>query len=433
MRKPVGARRLLAAAAALAVVAASCAGGGLKVQRSPSGTGSGLPGHPTAPAPQADPLCRPIPAPSSPGPTSGSLPPAIAQVATQVQAVRDLRFTRPVVPEPLSQTELQAQLHETLTREFTSDLVRAEGQTDITIGALPPGTDLPQVLVDYGTSQIVGFYDNTNQRLVFEGGVQPSPFERFTLAHELTHALQDQHFGLSKLDELNDACQDDRAEAYLSLAEGDAVSTQVAWARTNLTESEIVDLQDEANAFPPPPPTPPFVEQLFQFPYPNGQAFVEALQARGGEQAVDAAFGDPPVSTEQILHPEKYPADVPQAVSIPDLSSALGSGWRLLDQQEVGEAWLLTMLELRLGAGPSEEAAAGWDGGLLRSWTDGSRTAVLLRTVWDSEQDAAEFSSAMTDWFDQQAARAEHAGATAQVLFASDQATLDALASATGD
>jgi hypothetical protein len=396
---------------------------------SPGGGGTA---HPTAPTPQANPLCRPIPQSSSPGPTSGSLPPVIAQVADQVQVVRDLRFTRPVVPEPLSQTELQAQLRKSLEEAYSTDLVRAEGQTDVTVGALPPGTDLGRVLVDYGTSQIVGFYDSTNRRLVFEGGVQPTPFERFTLAHELTHALQDQHFGLSRLDDLNDACQDDRAEAFLSLAEGDAVATQVAWARTNLTESEIADLQHEADAFPAPPPTPRFVEQLFLFPYPNGQAFVEALQARGGEQAVDEAFGDPPVSTEQILHPDKYPADVPQAVSIPDVSSALGTGWHLLDQQEIGEAWLLTLLELRLQDDPSVVAASGWDGGLLRSWTDGSKTAVLLRTVWDSERDAGEFADAMRRWFDQQAARADQDGTTVQILFASDQTALNRLGTAIG-
>src|SRR5439155_15444755 len=116
------------------------------------------------------------------------------------------------------------------------------------------------------------------------------------------------------------SCQDERAEALLSLTEGDAVETQIRWARQDLTSAEITQLQDEARAFPPPPAsTPPFIQQMFLFPYGNGQAFVEALFARGGEGAVNAAFRNPPVSTEQILHPGKYPGDVPQAVDIPDL------------------------------------------------------------------------------------------------------------------
>jgi hypothetical protein len=426
-------RPLLAAALALGILGAGCVGGRLKLAPSPSPSSSSGPVvHPTVPPSQQNPLCEPGPRTGQPGPTAGSLPPDVAEVASQVQSVRELRFKRPVVPEPLSQDQIQQQLRDSLMKQFSGDQVQREGQTDITIGALPQGTDLRQVLVDYGTSQIVGFYDTENQRLVFEGGAEPTPFERFTLAHELTHALQDQNFGLSLLDRLNDTCQDERAEAFLSLAEGDAVQTQVQWARTNLSAEELVQLQDEANSFPPPPPTPPFVEKLFQFPYPNGQAFVEALQNRGGEQAVDDAFRDPPVSTEQILHPNKYPDDVPQAVAVPDLSSKLGQGWSLLDQQEIGEGWLLTLLQLRLAAGRAKHAAAGWDGGLLRSWTDGSRTAVVIQTVWDSGRDAKAFAAAMKDWFDQQAAEVHRDGDRAQVLFASDAQTLATLATAAG-
>jgi hypothetical protein len=419
-------RPLPAAALALAVLMSACVGGRVKLAQSPSPPASA----PSVPPSEQNPLCEPAPRTGQPGPTAGSLPPDVAQVATQVQAVRDLRFKQPVVPEPLGKDQIEQQLHDSLTDQFSGDTVRREGQTDIAIGALPAGTDLRQVLVAYGTSQIVGFYDTTNHRLVFEGGAQPTPFERFTLAHELTHALQDQNFGLSLLDRLNDTCQDERAEAFLSLAEGDAVQTQVQWARTNLSAEEIVQLQDEVDSFPPPPPTPPFVEQLFQFPYPNGQAFVEALQDRGGEQAVNDAFRNPPVSTEQILHPDKYPGDVPEPVAVPDLSSKLGEGWSLLHQQEIGEGWLLTLLQLRLAEGTARDAAAGWDGGLLRSWADGSRTAVVIQTAWDSVQDADAFTAAMNDWFDRQAADVQQTGDRVQVLFASDQSTLDALATA---
>ena len=102
-----------------------------------------------------------------------------------------------------------------------------------------------------------------------------------------------------------------------------------------------------------------------------------------------------PASTEQILHPERWPNDVPQPVDVPDLSPALGAGWQDLDVMTVGEAWLQIMLALRLDAGDAERAATGWDGGLYRAWTDGAHTAVVLRTVWDSAEDAQEFSDAM--------------------------------------
>jgi hypothetical protein len=121
---------------------------------------------------------------------------------------------------------------------------------------------------------------------------------------------------------------------------------------------------------------------------------------------------------------------VPQAVNVPDLSSKLGEGWSLLDQQEIGEGWLLTLLQLRLPVGTAKDAAAGWDGGLLRSWADGSRTAVVIQTAWDSVQDADTFAAAMKDWFRQQAAEVHQAEDRVQVLFASDAQTLAALSAA---
>jgi len=375
---------------------------------------------------QANPLCRrPALLPTPPSPSVGSLPPAISLVAGQVERVRQLRFERSVIPEPVSRAEIERQLHASLEAQLRADEAAREGRTWITIGALPAGTDLRRAAVDFGTSQIIGYYDTRSHRLVFQGGASPTPYERFTLAHELTHALDDQHFDLSRLDRLNDTCQDERAEAMLSLAEGDAVETQLQWAREDLSAREITALQREASSFPPPPAsTPEFVRQMFLFPYPNGQAFVEALLARGGEAAVDAAFRNPPVSTEQVLHPEKYPDDRPQAVQIPDLSSRLGTGWSLLEQEDVGEGWLLMLLGLRLSTDESKAAAAGWDGGLLRSWSKGSQTAVLIQTVWDTERDAQEFAAAMAEWIGGHAAEARRTGETVRVFFGSDRATL---------
>lgn len=419
---------------AVVTLAAACTRTNAPRTASLSASGPSGSGAPSAPPSEPNPLCRVPATPSPPVPKpAGALPPAIAQVATQVQQVRGLSFKRRVVPEPVSRQEIERQLRTSLDADFPPDLAAREGRTWITIGAIPAGTDLRRAVVDFGTSQIIGFYDVETHRLVFQGGTSPTPYQRFTLAHELTHALQDQNFGLARLDELSATCQDERAEALLSLAEGDAVETQIRWASQELSADEINQLQDEANSFPPPPAsTPQFVQQMFLFPYGPGQAFVEALLARGGEKAVNNAFRNPPVSTEQILHPNKYPGDVPQAVEIADLSSRLGPGWTLLDQEEVGEGWLQLLLELRLPTGDSEEAAAGWDGGLMRAWSKGSETAVLIRTVWDTERDATEFAGAMGGWIESQAAEVHRSGTTVVVLFGSDRPALDALRAASG-
>src|SRR5207342_2689804 len=106
----------------------------------------------------------------------------------------------------------------------------------------------------------------------------------------------------------------------------------------------------------------PFIMQLQFWPYTAGQAFIDALDRRGGVQAVNGAIETFPLSTEQVMHPERYPNDVPQPVDVPDLSAQLGDGWRDLDVMTVGEAWLQTMLRLRLDHATADDAAAGWDG-----------------------------------------------------------------------
>ena len=386
---------------------------------------------PSFPAP--NPLCeRPSPRPGPAVSAGGKLPRAIARVADQVAKVRGLGFDQPVAPEPLTEAQINGLVRSEFGKEFPEEEAAKQQQTWITMGVIPAGTDLLRSIVDFGTSQIIGFYDTTSHRLVFVGDQQLTALARVTLAHELTHALDDQHFGLSLLDDLSRACLDDRAGAFEALAEGDAQETSIQWGRANLTKQDVIDLQKEVDEFPPPPDTPPFVENLFSFPYPNGQAFVEALLAKGGEQAVDDAFRNPPTSTEQILHPDKYPTDSPQVVLVPDLGSRLGSGWADLDFQDVGEGWLRLMLELRLPGDEADAAAAGWDGGQYRAWSEGSGTAVVLDTLWDGAAEASEFTASMKTWLGGQPSAVMANGTSVRVLFASDADTLAMLLAAAG-
>ena len=125
-----------------------------------------------------------------------------------------------------------------------------------------------------------------------------------------------------------------------------------------------------------------------------------AMAGRDGTDGIDQALRPFPVSTEQVMHPERYPCDVPQPLDIADLSARLGAGWKDLDVMQVGEEFLREMLRLRLDSDEADAAADGWDGGLYRAWTDGAHTAVVLATVWDTPDDAAAFAQASRDWLD---------------------------------
>ena len=372
---------------------------------------------------------------SSKAPTE-KLPPAIAKVADEVQQIRGLRFKHPVAAEAVSQTEIARLLNQGLDQGFPKDEAARTGQAWSTMGVIPVGTNLRKAVQDFNSSQVIGFYDDTARRLVTLGGASLNPYERFALAHELTHALQDQNFDLGRVDQLDKTCQDERVEAFLSLEEGDAVETSLEWATQSFTSSEVdqfnQEQKDASSSSPLPASVPPFVRNLLVWPYDPGRSFVQALQARGGEQAVDQAFQQPPTSTEQILHPEKFPADRPITVNVPDFGPRLGSGWKDLEFEDVGEGWFRLMLELRIPAASADTAAAGWGGGQYRAWSNGEgQAAVVMDTVWDTQKDASEFVQAMDNWLGDQPGKVLAAvGDKVRVLFASDQGTLSRLQAA---
>jgi hypothetical protein len=334
-----------------------------------------------------------------------------------------------VDPAAVSQQKVGELLQSLVQETLPPQQLARETRSWTTIGALPPGSSIRDALLEYDSSEVVGFYDTLSHRLVFSGTTDPTPYQRYVLSHELTHALDDQRFDLSREDALAYRCADEPLAASIALAEGDAVYTSGAWAQRFLSGDEIDRLQQESSAFPPPPSSiPPFVQSLQVFPYPNGLAFVRALVDRGGEAAVDAAFRYPPVSTEQILHPEKYPSDVPVPVTVAK-PAGLGDEWKLIDQMEVGEAWLKLLLQLRLSEGQAASAAAGWGGAEYAAWMDGAHVVVVMDTVWDTEHDAEEFATAMRSFVGTNPATVTLAGKAVAVTFASDAASLQAAGS----
>jgi hypothetical protein len=445
----VRARRPFAALAALGLVLAACTGSGIGTPTPPPETQGATAPVPTSPEPGSPApggsgsaaaalrrLCE-VPRPDFSGsdvPAEGPTPPVIAEVMDQVERLRGFAYSEPVVAEPVTQEQIAEDLVEYADTAYPAQQYARRSRAWETIGVIPDGTDLRAVYEDYGSTQVIGYYDTLTGTLKFIGTEDPSPLERITLAHELTHAIDDQRFGLERLDRLAAQCRDEESAAAVALVEGNATFLMLRWARAFLTALEQVEVgveaatQDVSNEG-----IPPFVLQLQQWPYNQGMVFIGALESRGGLDAVNEAFEDLPVSTEQIAHPERYPNDVPTPVDVPDLSGELGEGWTDLDVMTIGEAWLQVMLDLRLTGSESLEAATGWDGGTYRAWTDGEEVAVVLSTVWDTQADAEAFAMAMGDWIaagDEVGTVLPAEGSRVLVLFGTDDATLSTLQAA---
>ena len=285
----------------------------------------------------------------------GPTPPAIATVEQQVESVRGLRYTSPVAVTPLTQEQIDRRLTKNFDKTYPVDFYARRSQAWSTIGVIPVGASLRDALLAFQTGQVVGFYNPANGQLVYIGDTDLDQTERFILAHELTHAIDDQHFGLRRLDAIGARCDDEAFTAGLGAIEGSAqyFATQVLIRFPS--DAPLGGGGDGGSL----DAVPPFVMDLQLWPYDAGIAFIRHLDEAGGTAQVDDALTTFPVSTEQILHPERWPNDVPQPVDVPDLGPALGDGWRDLDVMTVGEAWLQLMLALRLDA---DDAARGGDG-----------------------------------------------------------------------
>lgn len=359
---------------------------------------------PTAPPPTASPTPAPSPA-GSPGPTTAPRPPAevYAEIREQVEAIRGLQPTKAVEPVTLDEAQLRTNITAEFDRENTpAELALAEDML-ITLGLLPDGADLREIMLDFQTGQVAGYYSPDRDELYVvsrSGGLGPA--ETVTYAHEFTHQLQDQNVDLGGLG-LDAADQSDRQVARLSLVEGDAVSVQLSWMLGNLTPEQMGELLASAldpKALEALNRAPAFVRETALFPYEQGQVFVTALLAQDGYDTVDAAYAAPPDSTEQVLHPEKFLArEAPTAVAIPaTVAAAMGPGWSAAGQDTLGE--LILGIWLRAGGvarADSLIATAGWGGdrAVILRGPDGA-VAVGFVSTWDSVSDAAEFQAQAT-------------------------------------
>jgi len=332
----------------------------------------------------------------------------LGRIAAATAMLRGLGFLRTVKPELLSPAELSARV----SRMFTHDNSRASlsGTAAVlaTYGLLPAKYDLYDELKKINSEQVLGFYDDETKRMVVgaDDARDPSPFAQVVLAHEYTHALADQHFGLGLLHKLAKEHADDAQAALLALAEGDATFTMDLYRDTVLTADQQKQFIQEAQSLPETAfdAAPQYLKDVLQFPYEQGLAFVTALHERGGFDLVDQAYRDPPSSTEQIMHPAKYldSRDDPTRVAIPNVLRALGSGWSFIEDGGIGEFDVLELLERGGGQGLSTSvaraAAAGWDGGEYAGYRSRDGVLVATLTTWDSDSQAREATDAFSRW-----------------------------------
>jgi hypothetical protein len=329
-------------------------------------------------------------------------PDPVERIADRVERERGLRFTRE--PDPIQVTPAQARREglESLDEDYPPARRRADAELLILLGLLPPGTDLGEAAASTYGEGVAGYYDPRSGRLRIVKGAQTANrvLYEMTLAHELTHALEDQRFGF-ELERM--AAGDDAALAYTALVEGTATALMYRYVEHRFGAEETFGGL-AASAFQPTGNLPPFLMAQLVFPYSAGEAFVARLLEVGRDDwpVVNAALRvRPPVSSEQVMHPEAYlEGDEPARVSLRAPPAALGEGWRPLRRTTLGE-WATGRLLARAGGTASGDAAAGWGGDRAVLLARGDDRALVVRWAWDTPKDAGEFVHALRAWGDE--------------------------------
>ena len=371
----------------------------------------------TVPASPATALPTPTQTAASPTPTpevtdESACPPLDADLLFQMEEIEfQVTQLRGILPsESVSRSLLTPdQLRETVIHDFLGDYTQEDALQDVRLlsllGLIEPGIDLWQLYADLFTEQVAGFYDTETDEMIVICGSGFGGVERLTYAHEYTHALQDQAYDIRDgLQYNNDACEADseRCFAIQALIEGDATLLQEQWLRTFAGDEDRSDLLEFFADFDMPvfDSAPAYIQSELTFPYFWGLNFIRTLYLDGGWAAVDTAYQNPPLSSEQILHPERYPKDPPVDLVSPNVSDALSSGWEKTVHDVLGEWATRMVLDEYLPIDEASLAAEGWGGDLLLFFyqEEDDVDALVLITQWDTMRDAHEFSAAFLDY-----------------------------------
>ncbi len=292
---------------------------------------------------------------------------------------------------------------------------------------IPPDLDLAQTFREYFSGNIAGYFEFEAEAITIlrKPGTQYATlaiFERLLYAHEFMHVIQDQHYDLTQIwERVGESDNYDLALATEALIEGDADAVEWALADRLLTRMsdrqlsyQIRQAEQMMTVSGRSEPAPAVIEAVFNFPYEQGRAFVESLVEHGGWEHVHLAFtSDPPQSSEQIYHPQRYLAgEAPIVVSLPDLVAIIGEGKHQVFDGVVGEFYLRQHLMTILSPSRATAAASGWGGDRLQIYKDSAADDLMWvwHLVWDGAEDAFEFAWAYRRFLDLRYDRANSDG-----------------------
>lgn len=312
----------------------------------------------------------------------------IALIEKQTSELRTLKALHPVKIMLLKNAAFSKRISGLLNSGLTKRGININDQEWVLSGLIPPSTNLRKVLTSGVASQVAGWYAYKSKVLYVRDSGQALGIDRWYVAHEYTHALQDQHFNLRRLepDETRWKIHNsDQQLAVHSLVEGDAVTIQYGYVGRYYSTSEQRALFKEQQSIKS-QPLPRAIQEEFVFPYTQGPAYVRSLLLAGGYSRVNKSFHRPPQSSFQLL----FPGHSESVVAV-HLDAALGPfrAWKVLDDDVNGAFGYQQLVEAFTSKDSGAALARLWRGDRYILLGNQGRYAMLMESVYDSMAQAA--------------------------------------------
>jgi hypothetical protein len=328
---------------------------------------------------------------------------AADQVLLQMSQILSLPIKQPLKKSLRSKQEVR----DYLVREDKEDKNDAERYADAktleAFGLIPKDFPLDSFMLDVLTDQVAGLYDPKAKEFYIADWI-PVDEQKTVMSHELTHALEDQSFRID--DWIKAARPNDDAElARDSVSEGSAMAAMVDYQMLDqhigVRELPDVTLLIRAGAItemdkdPNLAKAPIYIRDELLFPYLAGTGFTqEFLKAHSGWKDIHLVFENPPVSTQQILHPDLYlNGTKPVAVTLPTWKGVVPDNWKLLEENTMGEFGVGEILKQFRKDNSEDPLTTAWKGDHYAVFEDAKSktTPLVFRLVLDSPEDAARF------------------------------------------
>ena len=319
-------------------------------------------------------------------------------ILKETSELRKLSILRNVKSGAQSRADIEKMILKNLDEETTPAEMHATELLLRKFGLAAADFQYRASIVKLLTEQVAGYYDPKAQQFYLADWIDLDG-QKPVMAHELTHALQDQHFNLRRFQKWPKGDSDAELAAH-ALIEGDATLAMMQYLSKNpmVALAFVRSLGGENASSEQLKQTPRAIRESLLFPYEAGSAWATQIYRRGGWQLVSEAFQRLPLSSEQIIHVDKYfTYEAPVKVTVPEVKNLLGTGWSRVDYDVNGEwGYYLILDQFINDATLSKRAAAGWAGDRYALYEEpqSGQALILQLTVWDSAQDAREFFNA---------------------------------------